>query len=128
MLNFKNNKILIVIVAIIIIYLIYLLISYGHSKKFNKVITLKKKYINNSAIYYIGKRKHLKFRIVDSNDQEYKFDKYIGGIFFNYSGLKDLYDSLKIGKKYKISGYYSKIKKIEEVNGENIKEINNKSN
>lgn len=121
MLNFKNNKILIVIVAIIIIYLIYLLISYGHSKKFDKVITLKKKYINDSVIYYMGKNRHYKFRIVDSNNKEYKFNKYIGGLFLHYKAIKDIYESLQVGKKYKISGSYSKIKKIEEVNNNNSK-------
>ena len=42
MFNFKNNKLLILIIGIIIVYLIYLLLSNRNSNKFEKIITLKK--------------------------------------------------------------------------------------
>ena len=79
-------------------------------------------------IYKIGKNKHLKFRIVDSKNQEYKFNKNIGGMLFRYSGVKDIYESLQVGKKYKIHGHYSKIRKIEKVNNNANNNANQNTN
>jgi hypothetical protein len=128
MFNLKNNKILIVIIIIVILSLFYLLITSHNANKFEKIITLKKKYINDSVIYYMGKNKHYKFRIIDSDNKEYKFNKYIGGMFLKYYGVKKIYESLKVGKKYKISGNYSKIRKIEEVDSNNNSKNKNNSN
>lgn len=119
MFDFKNNKLLMIFIIIVVLSIFYLLISNHNSNKFEKIITLKKKYIKKSAIYNIGKNRHYKFRIVDSKNQEYKFNKNIGGMLFRYSGIKDIYESLQVGKKYKIHGHYSKIRKIEEVNNAN---------
>lgn len=128
MFKLKHNKFLVVIIIIVILSLFYLLISYRNSNKFEKIITLKKKYIHDSIFYKIGKNKHLKFRIIDSKNKEYKFNKNIGGMIFQYSGLKDIYKSLKVGKKYKIQGHYSTIRKIEEVNNASNNTINNTIN
>ena len=130
MFKLKHNKFLVVVVIIIIVILslFYLLISYRNSNKFEKIITLKKKYIHDSMFYKIGKNKHLKFRIIDSKNQEYKFNKNIGGMLFRYSGIKDIYESLQVGKKYKIFGQYSTISKIEEVNTASNNTINNAIN
>ena len=125
MFKLKHNKFLVVIIIIVILFIFYLLISYRNSNKFEKIITLKKKYIHDSMFYKIGKNKHLKFRIIDSKNQEYKFNKNIGGMLFRYSGVKDIYESLQIGKKYKIQGHYSKIKKIEKINNANNSANNN---
>ncbi len=81
MFNLKNNKILVVIIIIVVISLFYLLISNHNSNKFEKIITLKKKYIKKSAIYNIGRNRHYKFRIIDTKNQEYKFNKNISQIF-----------------------------------------------
>ena len=83
MFNFKTNKILIVIIIIVVLSIFYLLISSHNANKFEKIITLKKKYIKKSAIYNIGRNRHYKFRIIDSKNQEYKFNKNIGGMVFD---------------------------------------------